>query len=215
MKRVIIFLVLTVLVNTSFSQVHNSQELTYIDEVNLLRTNPKLYAGFVREFIKAKLIANNLNDTLTLWIAKHELLPLLDTMSPRKALIVNDEVRKLLDLHKGASTLLETRSANPNNYVMMLHDFSMIDTISNYLFNFLGKHKVNAVTVAETIGMSPGDFQRKTIISLLIDRNVPDRSHRNRLVANDITHTSVRRVQDGKNVWWIQEFFSYNRVDNK
>ncbi len=211
MKKVITIALFVLSFITSFSQVHNAQELIYIEEVNLLRTDPRAYAGFIREFAKAKLISNNKNDTLTLWIINNELLPLLDTLKPRKKLVPDDNVRELLDLHKGALSVLKARSLDSVKFVMMMHDFDMVDTVSKHLMSI----GAISTTVAETIGMSPGDFQRRTIISLLIDRNVPNRGHRNRLLDNDVTGTAVKRVQDGKNVWWIQEFFSFSLKTNR
>ena len=83
-----ITILLSLLFLNCFSQ-HTAEELAYIKEVNLLRSNPKAYLEYVKNYAK--------NDPTLLKIVETELVPLMDTLSPMQSLRASDEARTALE----------------------------------------------------------------------------------------------------------------------
>ena len=69
-------------------------ELSFINEVNLVRTNPTKYCQYIKEYLSGYV------DTSRKKIANEELIPLLLSMSPLKPLLESDTLTKMLDKHK-------------------------------------------------------------------------------------------------------------------
>lgn len=173
---------------------HTPLEISYIAEVNRLRSNPKAYILSVRTYL-----ANNAAKGER-EIAERELIPMLDTMKRLETLQESASLRQDMDQHKGVNMAKQTVG----------HDqaFSWRKTQLTYLSENIGSRSTN--NTPQTI-----------VIQLLIDLGVPDRGHRHNLLDPDVTHTAVRRVefkeqrkpvtQGGKivlpqKVWWIQAF---------
>jgi hypothetical protein len=184
MKKSILIIIALTFSLKNFAQ-HSEYELQYINEVNLLRTNPKLYADFVRTFISNRAI-----DSLSKSIAIKEVIPLLDTMKSLTAYLVSEEIRLRLNEFKGIDSVSKT----------LFHE-------NNFMENSDWKHW------GQNLVMSPISIPRMGIITLLIDRSFLDRSHRNSLLSTKYTNTAVRRVVFGNEnnpfqgrIWWIQQF---------
>ncbi len=175
---------------TSLSAQHSSEELAFIEEVNLLRTHPKLYGTFVKQFLQSDTNMRYYREYSC--IADTEVLPLLDSLKPLHALIADDNLRKQLNFHSGID------SANR----MIQHARGWLDT--NY-----------ALSCENLIASKQNDY-RDMVIKLLLDREYAIRYHRHNLLRADVTHTAVRRLILGDTgyllsyrIWWIQEFVSY------
>ena len=67
---------------------HSAEELAYINEINLIRTNPKAYIQYVKAY------ANSTRFAPEREIAIKELIPLLDSMKPLPALKISEELYK-------------------------------------------------------------------------------------------------------------------------
>jgi hypothetical protein len=187
LKSLLMWLVLGA---TSLSAQHSSEELAFIEEVNLLRTHPKLYGTFVKQFLQSDTNMRYYREYSC--IADTEVLPLLDSLKPLHALIADDNLRKQLNFHSGID------SANR----MIQHARGWLDT--NY-----------ALSCENLIASKQNDY-RDMVIKLLLDREYAIRYHRHNLLRADVTHTAVRRLILGDTgyllsyrIWWIQEFVSY------
>ena len=182
MKKIILVFVSLVFVSPVFAQ-HTEPELAYIKEVNLLRTNPKLYADFVR-----KHITNRLVDSVSKRIAIMEVIPLLDTMKPLPAYIISDDIRQRLNKFKTIDSINQA----------LTHDISFMD---NTYWKQYGQNLVQ----------SPTNYSRPSIIVLLIDVQWKNRGHRKILLNKEFTHFAVRRIVFGDEkylgcrIWWIQQ----------
>jgi uncharacterized protein YkwD len=77
---------------------HSAEELAYINEINLIRTNPKAYIQYVKAY------ANSTRFAPEREIAIKELIPLLDSMKPLPAYKISEEVRKEANKHLADST---------------------------------------------------------------------------------------------------------------
>ena len=175
---------------TSLSAQHNSEELAFIEEVNLLRTHPKLYGTFVKQFLQSDTNMRYYREYRC--IADTEVLPMLDSLKPLHALIADENLRQQLNFHSGID------SANR----MIQHARGWLDT--NYAFS------------CENLIASKQNDYRDMVIKLLLDREYAIRYHRFNLLRTDVTHTAVRRLILGDTgyllsyrIWWIQEFVSF------
>ncbi len=175
---------------TSLSAQHSSEELAFIEEVNLLRTHPKLYGTLVKQFLQSDINMRYYREYRC--IADTEVLPMLDSLKPLHALIADENLRQQLNFHSGID------SANR----MIQHARGWLDT--NY-----------ALSCENLIASKQNDY-RDMVIKLLLDREYAIRYHRFNLLRTDVTHTAVRRLILGDTgyllsyrIWWIQEFVSF------
>jgi len=152
----------------AFTQAQmTATELNQIDELNLMRTQPKAYAEILRKHAQNKVL-----DTTSVWIINNELIPLFDTMTPLQPLIPSEELR---------------RAAN---------HFNGFDTISGNLWHDLDYYSmVENKGGAQNISVGNPPRPRAQIISLLIDECFSDRGHRFTFLNRDYTHASVRIIK--------------------
>jgi hypothetical protein len=179
---IIIFFLLPIF---GFSQ-HTAEEIAYIKEINLIRTNPKAYIQYVKEYISSPW-----SGVVEREIAIKELIPLLDSMKPLPAYKISEEFRKEANNHSVDST---------KRYVQHDKDFSWVKIPNN--------------GVGENITF--GTDIRRSILVALIDGPSSNRGHRKNILNPTITHTSVRKVVLGnpKNRFecttnWLQNFIRF------
>ena len=171
--------------SSAVSQVHTPQELEFIKETNILRTDPKNYILIVKEYLK------HYGTPGEKVIAEREVFPLLIRTKPISALKPSEECRSLMMNHGGIDTLTGD----------IYHDLSWM---TNHYYS-----------MAENLVTGSQNAQRMSVIRLLIDEGVPSRGHRISLLNPAYTHTSVRFVKFGKETdtfaraWWIQVFFKF------
>ena len=91
---------LWVLVFTTAQAQMTTAELSQIDELNLMRTQPNTYAEILRKHTLNKAL-----DSTSVWILHNELIPLFDTMKALSPLIPSDELRKAANQFKGYDTV--------------------------------------------------------------------------------------------------------------
>jgi hypothetical protein len=89
----VVFLIVFFIPVCCFAQ-HTPEELAYIKEINLIRTNPKAYIQYVKEYISSPWSA-----VVEREIAIKELIPLLDSMKPLPAYKISGELRKEANNH--------------------------------------------------------------------------------------------------------------------
>ena len=142
-------------------------ELSQIDEVNLMRTQPKMYAEILRKHAQNKIL-----DSTSVWILHNELIPLFDTMKPLTPLIVSDELRKAANQFNGYDTISGD----------IWHDVAYYTMVPN---------KGGGQNL--TVGSKPNP--RAQIIGLLIDVCVSNRGHRFTFLNPYYTHASVRIIR--------------------
>jgi hypothetical protein len=145
-----------------------SAELAQIEEINFLRTKPKEYAELFRLHANNKIL-----DTMSVWIIKNEVIPLLDTMTPLKPLIPSEELRRAAEKFRGYDSI--------NGRIW--HDLSYYDESPKW------KQGGQNITMA----LTPNP--REAILSLLIDNCVKNRGHRYILLHPGYTHISVRVIR--------------------
>jgi hypothetical protein len=175
---------------TRLSAQHSTEERAFIEEVNLLRTHPRLYGSFVKQFLADTQMRHYREYRC---IADTEVLPLLDSLKPLHALIPSDTLRHQLNFHSGIDSA----------HRMIQHARGWLDT--HY-----------ALTCENLIASKQNDY-RDMVIKLLLDKEYAIRYHRFNLLRQDVTHTAVRRLVLGDTgyllsyrIWWIQEFVSYD-----
>jgi len=142
-------------------------ELSQIDELNLMRTQPKMYAEILRKHAKNKIL-----DSTSIWILHNELIPLFDTMKPLNPLIPSDELRKAANQFNGYDTVSGD----------IWHDL-------DYYSLVLNKGGGQNLTVGSQLN------PRAQIIGLLIDVCVSNRGHRFTFLNPYYTHASVRIIK--------------------
>lgn len=184
MKKIILLTLLS-LPLVSHSQT-SLQEKLFVEEVNSVRTNPRAYISQVREYLKVALPQEK-------EIAEKELIPLLETLPPLRALKISDTLRFQLEKHIVDST---TRWVH--------HD---------YAFTWLNSR---TKFISENLVLSCKNNQRNSVVQLLIDLSSKDRAHRIYMLDPEATHTAVRKVVFGDEskplscrIWWIQVFAKF------
>jgi hypothetical protein len=142
-----------------------SEELEFFNEVNLVRTNPQLYASFVRDYSTK---TNFVDKERVVKFIQKELLPILDTMHPIPALKYDTILRKRMNEHNGIDTANKTANHD--------HDFL---------------HKYNLGENIATGGTGSYSY-RTTVINLLIDYGPGKPGHRDNILNKTYTKTAVR-----------------------
>jgi hypothetical protein len=188
------FLFLSVFLTAMYSQrisaQHSPEELEFIKEVNLLRSEPARYALHVQTFLQSDTQMRYYKEYRC--IADTEVLPLLANLKPLQPLIADDILRQKLNHHSGVDSA----------HRMIQHARGWLD--SRY-----------GMACENLIASKQNDY-RNMVIKLLLDREYTGRYHRHNLLREDATHTAVRRLVLGDTsnlltyrIWWIQEFVSY------
>jgi hypothetical protein len=167
----------------AFTQAQmTATELNQIDELNLMRTQPKAYAEILRKHAQNKVL-----DTTSIWILHNELIPLFDTMKPLNPLIPSDELRKAANQFNGYDTVSGA----------IWHDLDYYSLVSN---------KGGGQNISVGLRTNP----RSQIISLMIDVCISDRGHRFTFLNRDYTHASVRIIKIwGKEGYLIGSAYGY------
>lgn len=166
MKKIIL-LSLCVIVFANAQAQMTTAELSQIDELNLMRTQPKMYAEILRKHAQNKIL-----DSTSVWILHNELIPLFDTMKPLNPLIASDELRKAANQFKGYDTVSGD----------IWHDMDYYSLVPNK-------------GGGQNLKVGPRPNPRAAIIGLLIDVCVSDRGHRFTFLNPFYTHASVRIIK--------------------
>ncbi len=144
-----------------------ASELSQIEELNLMRTQPKVYAEILRKHAQNKVL-----DTTSVWILHNELIPLFDTMKPLQPLIPCEELRNAAMHFKGFDTISGS----------IWHDMDYYSLVDNHG----GGQNIS-------VGLRPNP--RAQIINLMVDVCVSDRGHRFTFLNPYYTHVSVRIIK--------------------
>lgn len=166
-------------------------EKKYLDEVNLLRQNPKIYSEYIKTFVSQNGFSE-MDDEFKIMstIYFNELKPILDTISPLPKLIVNTAAREQLKYH-------------------------VIDTVNGHIPHEFRWCKLDYIEIAENISICGTYNPRIHIIHLLLDQGINSRGHRKNLLDPNYTQTAILNVvfaDDGylkRNIAYIQEFFIF------
>jgi hypothetical protein len=162
---------------------HSPAELNFINEVNLVRTHPKAYAVYVKEYALKWGTPEEKE-------AAPEAITILDTMKPIQPLNVSNEVRKELENHNGVDSI--KRWVNHGNFKWLITPYK---------------------SGGENIIMSCTNTYRNMVIRHLIDANIPTRGHRKKILDTEVNAIAVRRIVFGDEskpfqcrIWWIEEY---------
>lgn len=165
-------------------------ELSQIDELNLMRTQPKVYAEILRKHAQNKIL-----DSTSVWILHNELIPLFDTMKALSPLIPSDELRKAANQFKGYDTV--------QGHIW--HDMDYYSLVPNKCGG-------------QNVSIGPRPNPRSQIISLLIDVCISDRGHRFTFLNPFYTHASVRIIKlwgKEENLFGCAYGFVYDLISTK
>jgi hypothetical protein len=171
-----------------------------INEINLVRTNPKLYKEFVIDFVKNNPNYKKINETTD---CVRELLVKLDTMVPLNKLYFN----KSLYLAIGD---MDTSSD------IITHDFNELGRIQKYDKSiYIASENIIQGNMIYSFNKIERYSMRDCIIRLLIDWEVSDRpysvvhhagAHRNTILDPFYNIIAVKGLSTGDTIWYIQEF---------
>ena len=157
-------------------------EMQMISEINVLRSNPKMYKEYVSEFV---------NDKRNYYIystteAKNDiesLINCLDTIGTLDSLMFDSIIYESFYSHKGIDSV---------NFSVK-HDeiFNRVD------YSHVGENIINS-----------NRSVRDCIIILLIDYGVSDKGHRKNLLDKEFNSVAVKEVKfpTTKGVYYIQDF---------
>jgi hypothetical protein len=183
--KAILFILLFGVISLSASSQISALEQAFIDEVNLVRTQPKAYIEHLKVYSETEEISK-----FEISLIENELITLLDTMIPVPALIASSDIRKRQEKFKSFSK--KTGMAWHQN-----------DYMRNSRWKASGQNLASA---------DEGEV-RNVVIRLLIDRCVADRGHRIAMLSPLFTHTAVREIKLGDKkdyqygeIWWLQDF---------
>lgn len=144
-------------------------ELQQVAELNLMRTQPRMYADILRDALQN----NRSLDSVSKWILSNELIPLFDTMAPLPALAPSEELRSHAELFKGYDSIRGS----------MWHDLSYYDLSLTWKAG------------GQNLVMAAQPNPRAQILSLMIDDCYKNRSHRVIFLHPGFTHISVRIIR--------------------
>lgn len=198
--KIIKFLFTSIILLLSLSSKSQSSdsERIMIDEINLARTNPKLYKEYIIDFVNNNINYKKISQT-TEYVK--EILSILDTLTPLKALSFDDNVYKAIGDNKMIDTINNTIS----------HDYNELGRIKKYnkevyvaSENIIQGNMIYSYTKIEKYTM------RECIVRLLIDWGVLDRGHRNTILSDEYNTIAVKGVSIGNSVWYVQDFTRKN-----
>ena len=182
MKLLFAFLLFYTIKIDTLTLAHSFEELNFITEVNLLRTHPKEYVVYVKKYALRWGTPEEKADA-------PEAIAVLENMQPLQPLVVSNQVRQLLENHRGVDTI--GRWVN--------HDRKWL--VTSYKSG------------GENIIMSCKNTYRNMVIRHLIDAGIKDRGHRHNMLNPSVNSISVRRIVFGDEskpfqcrIWWIEEY---------
>ena len=206
MKR-FYFLVISLFISVISLAQHSDLEIQFINEINLVRTNPIAYIDTLNTFIKARENAyrrsqidplkkmcpscsidssgiKNLYNVEQIRIIKNELIPILKKMKPVSRLQVLNGYNDVLT--KYASSAVDS--------TLTIKHIAMYVKIKGF--------------AAENIALTIEPSVREAIIQFLIDsgKENKDRGHRKNILDPTYTHTCVKQLSIYGYNLWIQEF---------
>ena len=197
--RYLFFLLFLLFTQKAFAQIDSEQIM--INEINLLRCNPKIYKSYVLDYIdRNKLFCKSCEGKKAI----AELINLLDTIKPIKKLKFSRGIYLALIDHGGVDT------AKGN----IKHDMRTLYRINKYdkSFKYVGEN-----IICSTICGQIGDYKKCTdismrdcIIAFMLDISIPDRGHRLNILDRKFNSVAVRKVslKEGQitRIFYIQEF---------
>lgn len=209
MKKLIILLILSISVicnsQIANSECDNARDLTYlsdnekdmIKEINIVRTNPKSYIPYVKDYLhnSEQLLGGFKNGSFTsknpnteLYLlddinAAKELIYLLETIEPVGILIPNKDMYKFSKKH--VNYMIKNNKLEHSNLKMKM-------------------------IYAENISYNDDGSMIKSLVAFLVDGNVKSRGHRKTLLNINYTYISIA-VKDN----FIVQNFGGNLVKKK
>jgi len=178
--KIFLFIILFPLV--AFSQI-TQEELNFIEEVNLVRTNPRLYVSYVKEYVNQWGLPSEKADA-------PEVIAILEKMQPLKPLVASTTIRKEMETHSGIDTV--SKWVNHSNWKWLVSPFD---------------------TGGENIIMSCKNTYRNMVIRHLIDGGISSRGHRKHILSPIFNTIAVKRIVFGDEsrpfrckIWWIEEY---------
>lgn len=174
--------IITLIVCLFFLQIGFAQSLNKktIDEINLVRTNPKSYIPIIKEYIKSQ---KTLYSSKPIIIKCNEIISLLDTIKPMDPIVENKYIDSSLAYHK-------VDSINQK----VIHDDVLLR------LNKYGKFK----SVGENIYQI--EDPRGAVVLLLVD--IGSNGHRDNILNRKFTDIGVREITFKNKKYFIQDFAS-------
>lgn len=169
-------------------------ERVMINEINLVRTNPKLYKDFIINFVNNNPNYRKISETNS---CVREILTKLDTMVPLNRLEFNKNLYMAISDNSEIDTI--NRTVN--------HDFNELSRIQKYDKSiYIASENIIQGNMIYSFDRVEKYTMRECIIRLLIDWGIPDRSHRNTILDPSYNVVAVKGISMGNSVWYVQEF---------
>lgn len=191
--KFIFVVILSTFYSLSKSQSIDSERVM-INEINLVRTNPKLYKEFIIDFVNNNPNYRKINETNN---CVREILAKLDTMSPLNRLYFNKSLYMAISDNSEIDTINQTVN----------HDFNELVRIQKYDKSiYVASENIIQGNMIYSFDKIEKYTMRECIIRLLIDWGIPDRSHRNTILDPSYNVVAVKGISMGNSVWYVQEF---------
>lgn len=169
-------------------------ERVMINEINLVRTNPKLYKDFIINFVNNNPNYRKISETNS---CVREIIAKLDTMVPLNRLEFNKNLYMAITDNSEIDTI--NRTVN--------HDFNELSRIQKYDKSiYIASENIIQGNMIYSFDRVEKYTMRECIIRLLIDWGIPDRAHRNTILDPSYNVVAVKGISMGNSVWYVQEF---------
>ena len=186
-------LILLLFILLSFAGKSQSLDSSFIDEINMVRTDPKSLKSFMLSYISTR-VEYTKGDGL---LALNEALNFLDTVTPVRKLSFSNDIYKALGDHKGIDTIKVT----------FRHDYKCLGRIRKYdnkvKFTAENYILVNKREIKKNFGM------KILLCHFIIDLYVKDRGHRDTIFNKEYTLTAVKFINVKNEIYLVQEFAGY------
>lgn len=186
MKYLKLVFILILFTFKSFSQ--SVDEKSMIDEINLVRTNPKLYKTYVEDYYKKNRILlkfNGMDKCLS------ELLDVLDTIKPMKPILFSTSLYKSLAFHGGIDSI--------NSIINH-------DNISNRIVKYSKDFRFFGENIILFSGVGKEKSARDCVIELITDWKVDNRGHRKNILSNKFSHIATKKIVFKTKKYFIVDF---------
>lgn len=188
MKYLKLVIILILFTFKSFSQ--SIDEKSMIDEINLVRTNPKLYKTYVEDYYKKHKILLKFTG-MPSYVS--EAISVLDTIGYKKPMSFDSSLYMALMNHTGIDT----------NRCVVKHD-NISKRIINHSkkFSYFGENIILSANKDLNINKSPRDC----VIEFIVDYKVNSRGHRKNILSDNFTNVAVRKVSIKLEEYYIIDF---------
>lgn len=184
-KLLFIFILFT---SNIFSQ--SIDEKSVIAEINLVRTNPKLYKTYIEDYYKKHKILLKFSGMSS---CVSEAINVLDTIRYKKPMLFDSSLYMALMDHNGIDT---------NQFVVKHDNISKRIINHSKKFSYFGENIILSSYKELNINKSP----RECVIEFIVDYKVNSRGHRKNILSDSFSSIAVRKVHLKLEEYYIIDF---------